>query len=227
MMKAGMEQLQAENRKLKEELELLAGGDRESESEGGARAVGRPASLTRATSLASASLDPVLLAGLQQSVSELERYMAATASLARQVRSCEMDMSVAQATESMRQIARQQQSRQQQLSAAATADEGSYSATYSPDSDGLSSEARGGPSSASMERDVEGGGGSPSEGGGAAGGAPSSSSSQHMSIVGKLQRLEMERRLQAEEISDLGEQLALSKMLADKVGGLREEGLGM
>ena len=221
-----MEQLQAENRKLKEELELLAGGDRESESEGGARAVGRPASLTRATSLASASLDPVLLAGLQQSVSELERYMAATASLARQVRSCEMDMSVAQATESMRQIARQQQSRQQQLSAAATADEGSYSATYSPDSDGLSSEARVGPSSASMERDVEGGGGSPSEGGGATGGAPSSSS-QHMSIVGKLQRLEMERRLQAEEISDLGEQLALSKMLADKVGGLREEGLGM
>ena len=42
-----------------------------------------------------------------------------------------------------------------------------------------------------------------------------------MSLVGKIQRLEMERRLQDEEISDLREQLQLAKTLTDQVGSYK------
>ena len=205
-MQAGMEQLQVENQKLKDELEEL-----QSSGNGG----GGSSSFRRASSSVPC-LDPTILSELQQSVSELEQYMSAASSLTRQVRACEMEISVAQATESMRQLAQQQLSRQRQLAAAAAGEaEASTAAVLGGEGDGWDGADESAGASASTTRGQDP---FPSDGGGEVASSSSTQQQQHLSLVGKLQRLEMERRLQAEEISDLGEQLALVKLLADKVG---------
>ena len=135
--------------------------------------------------------------------------MTASASLARQIRACEMDVSVSQATEAMRLLAKQALARQQQMTTTAPADYGREAVTTEVDGN-VDSTSGSGPS---------GVGGDEAE-------SSASFVSQdpqdgvQMSLMGKLQRLEMERRLQDEEISDLREQLQLAKTLTDQVGSL-------
>ena len=122
-----------------------------------------------------------------------------------QVRACETDVSVAQATEAMRTLAKQSLVRRQQLSSAR---------------EGMSDDGSG----EEQEEGLQQGENAGSEGGGAAatggdGGASEVGPSSSLSLLGKLQRLEMERRLHTEEIAELGEQLQLLKALAAQVGG--------
>ena len=133
---------------------------------------------------------------LHLSISALESHMATSASLSRQIRACETDVSVTQATEAMKQLAKQALARQQlqMPSAFDSADE----------------------ESPAGRRDM-----TRSDGGGGVGDAASPDSQDaaaRISLVGKLQRLEMERRLQSEEISNLTEQLQLQRSLAAQVG---------
>ena len=125
--------------------------------------------------------------------------MSASSSLSRQVKSCEMHVSVAQASETMKQLAKQTLARHHQMSASAVEGSGgSYDRESSPSEAGINNSGDVGDASqqlsASLGRDAA-----------------------QMSLIGKLQRLEMERRLMSEEISDLGEQLQLAKSLAAQV----------
>ena len=84
-LQAGVEQLQEANARLQEEVEALRGGGGGGSFSGGGAAAAAAGGLLRIPSSSSAALDPALMADLQQSVSELEAYMSAAASLSRQV----------------------------------------------------------------------------------------------------------------------------------------------
>ena len=135
--------------------------------------------------------------------------MTASASLARQIRACEMDVNVSQATEAMRLLAKQALSRRSQLTITAPADYGREAVATAWDGNVDSSSGRG-PSGGGVDEAAAGCSA-------ASCAAKDPQDEVRMPLMGKLQRLEMERRLQDEEISDLREQLQLAKTLTDQV----------